>query len=68
MSNVASDHVRHGGAPEAPVVRRLSFLDRFLPVWIVLAMVLGIVLGRAFPSLNTHLNSVQVTSGTSLPI
>ena len=68
MSDVASDHVRHGGFPEAPVVRRLSFLDRFLPVWIVLAMVLGIVLGRAFPSLNTHLNSVQVTSGTSLPI
>ena len=68
MSAVASDHVRRDGAPDAPVVRRLSFLDRFLPVWIVLAMVLGIVLGRAFPSLNTHLNAVQVTSGTSLPI
>lgn len=68
VSDVASDHVRRGGALEAPVVRRLSFLDRFLPVWIVLAMVVGIVLGRAFPSLNTHLNAVQVTSGTSLPI
>jgi len=51
-----------------PVVARLSFLDRFLPVWIILAMALGLVLGRAIPSLNTHLNSVQVTSGTSLPI
>jgi len=37
-------------------------------VWIILAMALGLVLGRAIPSLNTHLNSVQVTSGTSLPI
>ncbi len=54
--------------PEAPVVRRLSFLDRWLPVWILVAMALGIGLGRAFPDLNRHLNSVQVTSGTSLPI
>jgi len=28
-------------------------------VWIILAMALGLVLGRAIPSLNTHLNSVQ---------
>jgi ACR3 family arsenite transporter len=51
-----------------PVIRRLSFLDRFLPAWIILAMAVGIGLGRAIPSLNTHLNAVQVTSGTSLPI
>lgn len=52
----------------ATVVARLSFLDRFLPVWIMVAMALGIGLGRLIPSLNRHLNAVQVTSGTSLPI
>jgi ACR3 family arsenite transporter len=52
----------------APVIKRLSFLDRFLPAWIILAMAVGIGLGRAIPSLNAHLNAVQVTSGTSLPI
>jgi ACR3 family arsenite transporter len=31
-------------------------------------MALGIDLGRAIPSLNKHLNAIQVTSGTSLPI
>jgi len=51
-----------------PVITRLSFLDRFLPLWILLAMALGLVLGRAIPSLNTHLNAVHVTTGTSLPI
>ncbi|MHB1534305.1 MAG: ACR3 family arsenite efflux transporter [Acidimicrobiales bacterium] len=55
-------------APDAPVLERLSFLDRFLPVWILLAMALGIGLGRAVPGLNRHLNAIQVTSGTSLPI
>src|SRR5665213_499799 len=58
---VEADHVE-------PVVARLSFLDRFLPVWIILAMAIGLVLGRVIPSLNAHLNAVQVTSGTSLPI
>ena len=52
----------------APVVARLAFLNRLLPVWIILAMAVGIGRGRAVPCLNTHLNAVQVTSGTSLPI
>ncbi|MDA8291870.1 MAG: ACR3 family arsenite efflux transporter [Actinomycetota bacterium] len=47
---------------------RLSVVDRFLPVWILLAMGLGIGLGRGIPGLNRALGSVQVTSGTSLPI
>jgi ACR3 family arsenite transporter len=67
VSDVVSDR-----APDsemgAPVIARLSFLNRFLPVWIILAMAVGIGLGRALPSLNAHLNAVQVTSGTSLPI
>ncbi len=54
--------------PDAAVVARLSVLDRFLPVWILAAMALGIGLGRAVPSLGAHLDAVQVTRGTSLPI
>jgi ACR3 family arsenite transporter len=50
------------------VIARLSFLDRFLPLWLGVAMAVGIGLGRAVPSLAADLNSVQVTSGTSLPI
>jgi ACR3 family arsenite transporter len=68
VSDVVFESAVHDGDPDVPVVRRLSFLDRFLPVWIVVAMVVGILLGRGFPSLNKHLNAVQVTSGTSLPI
>ncbi|MDA8034285.1 MAG: ACR3 family arsenite efflux transporter [Actinomycetota bacterium] len=47
---------------------RLSFVDRYLPAWILLAMGLGLGLGRGIPGLNRTLDSVQVTSGTSLPI
>jgi len=52
---------------ELPVVDRLSRLDRFLPVWILLAMAVGLGLGSLLPGLNGALDSVQVT-GTSLPI
>jgi ACR3 family arsenite transporter len=67
MSDALVEQLQDGDL-SAPVIKRLSFLDRFLPAWIILAMALGIGLGRAIPSLNTHLNAVQVTSGTSLPI
>ena len=49
------------------VVKRLSMLDRFLPLWIFAAMALGLLLGRAFPSLGTALDRVKV-AGVSVPI
>ncbi len=53
-------------APDA-VVGRLSTLDRFLPVWIGVAMLGGILLGRGVPGLDDALGAVTV-DGVSLPI
>lgn len=47
--------------------KRLSTLDRFLPVWIVLAMVSGLVLGNIFPDLDDQLDKVKIDT-VSLPI
>ncbi|WP_116102214.1 ACR3 family arsenite efflux transporter [Amycolatopsis thermalba] len=49
------------------VAARLSTLDRFLPVWIAAAMVLGTLAGRWVPGLESGLNAVAV-DGISLPI
>ncbi|GEE03012.1 putative arsenic-transport integral membrane protein ArsC [Gordonia spumicola] len=54
-------------AGHQPVVGKLSTLDRFLPVWIGVAMVAGLLLGRMIPGLNTALEKIQV-DGVSLPI
>ncbi|MFI2664515.1 ACR3 family arsenite efflux transporter [Micromonospora carbonacea] len=54
-------------ADETAVVARLSRLDRFLPVWIGLAMAAGLLLGRAVPGLAGALDAVQL-GGISLPI
>ncbi|GAA4426497.1 ACR3 family arsenite efflux transporter [Georgenia halophila] len=52
---------------EPAVAARLSSLDRFLPVWILAAMAVGLVLGRFVPGLAGWLDAVSVGS-ISLPI
>ncbi|MDI3467705.1 MAG: Arsenical-resistance protein ACR3 [Nitrospira sp.] len=47
--------------------RRLSFLDRYLTVWIFLAMGTGIALGSLFGKLPDALNSLSVGT-TNIPI
>ena len=63
-----------GGEPEAPrvgvepaVLSRLSMLDRFLPLWIGLAMVSGVTLGSLAPGLNDALDRLRVGT-VSVPI
>lgn len=46
---------------------RLSTLDRFLPLWIGIAMVFGLVLGNVFEDLDDWLDTVKIDS-VSLPI
>ncbi|MEV4188763.1 ACR3 family arsenite efflux transporter [Streptosporangium canum] len=52
---------------EAGVIGKLSALDRFLPVWIGVAMATGLLLGRLVPGLGTALDAVRV-GDVSLPI
>jgi len=52
---------------EVAVLTRLSVLDRFLPVWILLAMAAGLLLGRTLPGVQSALDAVKVGQ-TSLPI
>ncbi|MBY3246138.1 ACR3 family arsenite efflux transporter [Rhizobium laguerreae] len=46
---------------------RLSFLDRYLTVWIFAAMALGVLLGTLFDGLPAALNSMSVGT-TNIPI
>jgi len=48
-------------------MKRLSFLDRYLTIWIFLAMALGIGLGFIFPGFVGGLNKLQVGT-TSIPL
>ena len=52
---------------EADVLRKLSFLDRYLPAWIIVAMGGGLLLGSVIPGLQGVLEAVKVGQ-VSLPI
>lgn len=49
------------------VSAKLSTLDRYLAVWILAAMALGLALGRLIPGLGSALDSIQI-AGISVPI
>lgn len=49
------------------VTKKLSTLDRYLAVWILAAMAVGLGLGRVIPGFGEALDSLQV-AGVSLPI
>ena len=53
--------------PHQSVASRMSLLDRLLPVWILVAMGLGLALGRTFPGLNSALDAITI-GDISLPI
>jgi ACR3 family arsenite transporter len=65
VSDTVSETERLGS--DASVLQRLSTLDRFLPVWILAAMALGLALGRWVPGLDDVLSAVEV-GNVSLPI
>ena len=52
---------------DARVIGRLSALDRYLPVWILIAMASGLLLGRMFGGLNDTLDTIKIDT-VSLPI
>ncbi|MDX1774955.1 MAG: ACR3 family arsenite efflux transporter [Desulfobulbales bacterium] len=53
--------------PSAQQIKNLSFLDRFLTLWIFLAMFVGVVGGYLFPGIKDVINTFQVGT-TNIPI
>ena len=52
----------------SPITKRLSFLDRYLTLWIFLAMAVGVGLGFLFPQAVTNFNTAVSVGTTNIPI
>ena len=57
----------HENRSEQEAFGKITTLDRYLPLWIAIAMALGLILGRTIPGLQNTLDSVKI-DGTSLLI
>lgn len=53
--------------PGGNVFGQLSMLDRFLPLWIFVAMAVGIAVGKLFPNIGETLDGIKLDT-VSLPI
>jgi ACR3 family arsenite transporter len=58
---------QHGTGPMSTASKKLSFLDRYLTVWIFAAMALGVGLGSLVPGVEAFINRFQV-GATNIPI
>ncbi|MER6407998.1 ACR3 family arsenite efflux transporter [Streptomyces viridosporus] len=70
MTSTEPTTARTQGADAAgddSIVKKLSTLDRYLAVWILLAMTVGLGLGRIIPGMNDALAKIEI-GGISLPI
>ena len=63
MSNVAATHT-----PDVSLTKKLSFLDRYLTLWIFLAMAVGVGIGFLFPTAVENLNRAVSIGTTNIPI
>jgi ACR3 family arsenite transporter len=55
-------------APAASLTKRLSFLDRYLTLWIFLAMAVGVGIGFLFPQGVKQFNDAVSVGTTNIPI
>ncbi len=54
--------------PEVSLTKKLSFLDRFLTLWIFLAMAVGVGIGFLFPTAVKSFNNAVSVGTTNIPI
>ena len=57
----------NNGAAMETATKKLSFLDRFLTLWIFLAMFIGVMIGYFYPAVTDIIHSFQIGT-TNIPI
>src|SRR5512138_1736054 len=57
-----------GAVTEIKEPKRLAFFDRYLTVWVLLCMVVGVALGRALPGVTAALSRLEFGQGSQVNV
>ena len=55
-------------APAAPVAKRLNFFERYLSLWVLACMVVGVALGKLLPEATAALSKLEFGRGSQVNI
>ncbi|MGP8199147.1 MAG: ACR3 family arsenite efflux transporter [Limisphaerales bacterium] len=67
MENSTSTVVIHD-SPIAAKPKRLAFFERYLTVWVLLCMVVGVAFGKLFPDLTATMSQLQFGQGSQVNV
>ncbi|HWQ91998.1 MAG TPA: ACR3 family arsenite efflux transporter [Clostridia bacterium] len=63
-----SDSVAQKSSAVATAPRRLSFFDRYLTVWVLLCMVVGVAFGKLLPGVTATLSKLEFGEGSQVNV
>src|SRR6476619_2176822 len=55
-------------ADAVPVPKRLAFFERYLTVWVLLCMVVGVAFGQLFPEATKALSHLEFGAGSQVNV
>jgi ACR3 family arsenite transporter len=56
------------GQIAVPTTKRLAFFERYLTVWVLVCMILGVALGKTSPSLTASLSKLEFGQGSQVNV
>ena len=66
--NISAPATTAANTPAAPARKRLAFFERYLTVWVLVCMVVGVALGKLLPGLTASLSRLEFGQGSQVNV
>src|SRR5512143_2009327 len=68
MTIMSNSTVATAAEVAPPTRKRLSFFDRYLTVWVLLCMVVGVAFGKLLPGVTASLSKLEFGQGSQVNV
>lgn len=66
MKTPSTDALEHQPPKAAP--KRLNFFERYLPIWVLICMVVGVAMGKLLPSITAAMSRMEFGEGSQVNV